>query len=239
MTAAEMRAAQQNIGLSDEAVAAELGLTPAVVAAWRAGSTAIPERHAAQLRWRAAIAERHAATEASGLPACAWVQAWENRPVPDEPEAMRRHFEGLTAHGESCPTCTARAEYVEKRFGPLPPPPSPGGLVRAIGLLERVPAWARPAAIGAAILGAIVGLRIVFVLPAMASQPRRFAEALVALIAAMGAGAAGGLAYSLTRSTLRRLGRPGDQTELVVFAIVSTFFGLVVGHSWFRRGALG
>lgn len=269
MTATEFRTVQDTLGLSDEALAAELALTPTVVRAWRTGSVPVPERHARLLRWQAAIAARQAVAEASGLPACEWVQAWEDGPVPDEPDVMRRHLEALNVHGESCPICLERARYVEERCGPMPQPPSPAGVVRVVGLLERVPSWGRPAVVGAAILGAIVGLRVLFALPTVASQPRKLVEALTALVAAMGAGAAGGLAYSLTRPMLRRLGRPGDyltgvvcvfaymgaialvapiafgerviknRADLVVFGIVSAFFGLVVGHSWFRKDALG
>lgn len=265
MTASELCAAQEKLGLSNEALAAELAVTPHVVDAWRAGSLAVPKKLAEELRWRAAIAERQAAVEASGLPACAWVREWEGRAVPTGLDAVEKHFKSLTTHSGSCATCIARDRYVEERFGPLPPPPSLGGFMGTVFLLlEKVPAWGRPAAAGAAILGAIVSLRLLFALPSAWSEPARLVEALIALVAAMGAGAAGGFAYSLTRPALRRLGRPGDyltgivcvfaymgalavvapvafgepmiedRPGLVIFAGLSVFFGLIVGHTWFR-----
>ena len=108
-------------------------------------------------------------------------------------------------------------------------------------------------------------MRIGFALPFVVTRPRLLAGAIVAVLAAAGAGAAGGLAYSATRPILRRLGRPGDylsgivcvssymgavalvapiafgespiedRTDLLVFAVVSVGFGLLVGHSWFKE----
>lgn len=104
-------------------------------------------------------------------------------------------------------------------------------------------------------------------MPLLLSAPTKFGEALVAVVTAAGAGAAGGFAYTLTRPTLQRLGRLGDyltgivcvfaymgalvlvapvafgegiiedRVGLISFVVVSTFFGLVVGHTWFRRAS--
>ena len=81
------------------------------------------------------------------------------------------------------------------------------------------------------------------------------------ILAAAGAGAAAGLAYSLVRPTLRTRGVVGayltgivcvfaymgalaiavsdigmfeDRSGVVIFTLVSLFFGLVMGHTWFR-----
>lgn len=268
MDSTELRSAQQSLGLSDGALAAELAVTPAVVRAWRSGSTKIPKRDAQMLRWRVAGAERQAALAASGLPECAWVAKWDASHEPTDPKARRAHFDSFVKHSDSCPTCIARQRYIDERFGPMPPFPSAGWL-RIFDLFARLPSSVRPAVGGAIILGAMSAVRVVFAIPALARQPSKIGEALLAIAAAAGAGAVGGLAYSLTRPTLRRLGRPGnyltgivcvfaymgalalvapiafgesivkDRSELVIFAIVSTFFGLFVGHSWFGEDGIG
>jgi len=123
--------------------------------------------------------------------------------------------------------------------------------------------------VGALVLGAIVSVRILFALPVLFSSPGVLGGALLAVGAAAGAGAFGGIAFSLTRPVLRKLGRPGDyltgivcvfaymgalavaapnafgeplihdSSEWVIFSIVSLFFGLVIGHSWFRQTTEG
>jgi hypothetical protein len=268
MTPAELRTAQTSLGLSDDALADELTLTPNVIRSWHAGSVAIPEKESRFLRWRAAIAEREAAVKASGLPVCEWVKEWEAQPLPDESRAFVRRVQTLNAHGATCPVCLARVRYAEDRFGPMPPAPAGTGLVRIFDLLERLPPWARPAATGAALLGVIVGGRALLVLPFISGKPGELLfSGVTAIGAAMAAGAAGGFAYSATRPILRRLGRPGDylsgivcvygymtalalaapvafggrvikdRSDLVAFTVISTFFGLVIGHSWFRSDA--
>jgi hypothetical protein len=132
---------------------------------------------------------------------------------------------------------------------------------------DIVRAWARPAAIGAIALSGITMVRALFALPLLMSHSEKVGEAPVAVVAPAAAGAAGGAVYSLTRPTLRKLGRPGgyltgivcvyaymgalalaapyafgekvinDRTDLAAFAIISAFFGLLVGHSRFGKRA--
>jgi hypothetical protein len=117
-----------------------------------------------------------------------------------------------------------------------------GGLVvlRSLFLIPRL--ISEPAQIGGVLVGVL----------------------LAALTAAV-AGAAGGAVYSLLRPTLAKLGRPGDyltgvlcvfaytlalalitpytfgervienKSEWVVLALLSTFFGLLIGHMGFGR----
>jgi hypothetical protein len=137
--------------------------------------------------------------------------------------------------------------------------------VRLVGWLDQLPAWARPAVLGAGIVSAIVALRLIFSFPALATHPGLLAEALGALLIAAAAGAFGGFAFSLTRPGFLRLGRIGDYLSGVVcvFAyvgalvlaapyafgdpivtrasdwmtvgVVAVIFGLVIGHSWLRQ----
>ena len=268
MTAAELVAARKALGLTDIDLALELSVTPDVVRAWETGSSRIPRRRAEHIQWLVAAAERKAALRASGLPECEWIRAQNERPLPSNADAIHERIQAVKAHALTCPVCKARERYIEKHFGPMPAFPQPGW-IRIFGWFERVPAWARPAVVGALVLGAIVSVRILFALPVLFSSPGVLGGALLAVGAAAGAGAFGGIAFSLTRPVLRKLGRPGDyltgivcvfaymgalavaapnafgeplihdSSEWVIFSIVSLFFGLVIGHSWFRQTTEG
>ena len=265
MTAAEFNEARNVLALTDDQLAAELDVTPGIVQAWTAGRVRIPRRHAEQIRWLAAVEKHEVALKESGLPECEWMQKREEE-LPSDTDALLKVAEEMEKHAGACPVCIARRNFVEERIGPMPELPQPGWM-RVFDLIDSVPAWARPAVLGALALGAIVLLRGLFLLPRLISEPDKLGGVVVAVLAAAGAGAAGGAVYSLTRPTLRKLGRSGDYltgivcvfaymgalalvapyalgepmindgTELVVFAIASTFFGLFIGHSWFRRSA--
>lgn len=73
-----------------------------------------------------------------------------------------------------------------------------------------LPEWMRPPAIGATLLFSIVAVRILFALLFVTWRGAAdLISALVVLLAATGAGAAGGLAYSLVGRPLRRIPRVG------------------------------
>ena len=129
--------------------------------------------------------------------------------------------------------------------------------------IERLPPWARPAAIGALVLAAMTSLRVILLMPSLLSTPARVGEALLIVIAASASGAAAGFGYSLTRPTLKRLGRPGDYLSGIVCMLVlagsvlligsilpgepliaggvyavligAALFGLILGHVAFRK----
>jgi hypothetical protein len=263
VNATELRQARTSLRQSEEELAANLGVAPDLVRTWGTSRTAVPRRYAQQIEWLAAVAEREEALRASGLPECAWMQTYEGEPLPDDPDPLLKHIETGNRHVETCEVCVARDRFVVERFGPMPPMPQPGWM-RLFAWFERVPSWARPAAVGAVILGAMTSVRILLALPVVFSVPAKLGEALIAVFAAAGAGAVGGFAYTLTRPTLGRLGRIGDyltgivcvfsytgalalvapvafgerviedQASLIIFVVVSAFFGLVVGHTWFR-----
>lgn len=92
MTAAEFTAACERLGWTHEQAAAEYDLTPSVVAAWERASVKIPRYVAANLRWRAALEERRAVLEASGLPECAELRALEQTVEGKEGEELVTAF---------------------------------------------------------------------------------------------------------------------------------------------------
>jgi transcriptional regulator with XRE-family HTH domain len=137
------------LGLTQDQLAAELSLTPNVVAAWEAGAIAIPQSIAQELDWRGAAAERQAALASSGLAQCDWFLRWDSEPVPQKLRAYNAHIERFVVHHKTCDVCLARDRYLAERFPPMPPRPQ-SGLARAIGKLGEwighLPRWAQPVA---------------------------------------------------------------------------------------------
>lgn len=148
MTPTELIAARQRLGLTPDALAAELNLTPAVVAAWEKGRIR-PSRRAVQwLTWRTAMLDRDAALAASGLPECADLRALHAGVggVAERADARRTRMDAVLAHLSTCPTCLARRRYIEERFQPMPQPPmatSMRMLVWTFDAAGRVRRWVR------------------------------------------------------------------------------------------------
>jgi transcriptional regulator with XRE-family HTH domain len=270
MTPVELVRAREALGLSRAQLAIELELSEETIEHWESGAGNVPRVYARQIAWLAAISERQQALAASGLPTCEWVTRWEAEPEPEKQEARLARFEALEQHGASCATCEARERYVTERFPPMPEPPLSPGLrvLRAIALgVARLPAWARPAAVGAMIGVALVALRVgIQLLIRGPSWPLFRAMGEVAGAVAL-AGAAGGLGYQLVREPSRRLGPLGAYVTGIAAALstlctfaaitlvmgdeplvhgpdgwlillgVGAVIGLVIGHSWFRDKA--
>jgi transcriptional regulator with XRE-family HTH domain len=207
MSARDAVTARESLGLTTDALAAELGLTPHVVDGWETGAIPVPIRYAAALRWRVAAAERAAALEASGLPECDWVAAWDRETIPDSLSRRTAHFESLTAHATQCPTCRSREAYIAERFPPMPPHPLPhwvrgvGWMVDRIG---RLPRWAQPAAYGGLAFAAYSLLKLLFMIPQLSRTPGDWLVALGGVLASVSLGAALGLAYGALRAFWQR-----------------------------------
>ena len=266
MTADQFDAARATLGLSDDHLAADMGVTPDIVRAWSSGAARIPPRYAQHLAWLVAAHERQAALAASGLPECDWLTSHSALSPGASREAMVKDADAVMKHLGSCSVCLARQRYVDQRFGPMPGLPRPAWLV-VFEWIERIPPSFRPAVVGASLLAAATSVRVILAIPSLFSNPGRLAAALVAVAAAGAAGAVGGFAYSLTRPSLKALGRPGDYvsgmvavgaymgaivlaapfafgrpiiegtSDLVIFAILTVAFGLFVGHHWLRPAA--
>jgi hypothetical protein len=65
-----------------------------------------------------AAAAREAALDASGLPQCRWVEAWDAAHT----NLRRDEFCALVKHMRSCAVCRARDRYIAERFPPIPQP---------------------------------------------------------------------------------------------------------------------
>lgn len=208
MISAEFRRARAILGLSADSLAAELGVTPAVIRAWDAGSTSIPARFGQHLAWLAARAERDAALAVSGIPVCEWLTARPELRLDAKAAEVAAEVSHLADHARSCPVCVARERFVAERFGPMPDPPAPAWM-GVVAWLDGLPRWARPAVLVAGVVVAIVALRLLFSLPTLATHPGGVVEALGALLVAASA-------------------------DWMAVAIVAVVFGLVIGHSWLR-----
>jgi len=202
MDATEFVKARERLGISGTALAYELGLTPHVVAAFEDGSVKVPEKMAREIEWRVAALDRHEALEASGLPSCSWLRQWEDAPVPSRSKDAVKHFQGLEAHMAACPTCGARAQFVQERFGPMPERPIPGwqgALASILKQIERLPSAARPGAWGALFFLAWSTVRVVLSLPELMQSPGLWIAALAGMAASAAIGFLVGSAYGAVR----------------------------------------
>jgi hypothetical protein len=208
MTSLELGRARTLLGFSSDTLAADLGLPPAIVAAWESGRDKIPAHIARDLRWRVAIAERRSALDASGLPECGWLLALEAEPEPTKLAAQTARLEKVIAHEQDCPVCLAREQYVSDHFPPMPPRPIAAPL-RALRWVfahaETLPRWAQPAVPTAMAFGAYSLFRIFFLLPRIVAQPRIGLLALGGLTLSMAIGGAFGAAYGLFRLMRERI----------------------------------
>lgn len=182
MSGDEMRESRELLGLSHDGLAAELGLTPAIVVAWERNKLRIPRRFAELVRWRRYIHERETALASSGLPLCGWVQRFEAQPPVRSTPEERKRLQQFLAHADACPTCQARRAFVQERFPDPPSPPLPGWVRFVNGAqarLRRFPTWSRPAIAGAAIVGALTILRIALLLPAAIGKAGQWSTPLL------------------------------------------------------------
>jgi hypothetical protein len=96
-------------------------------------------------------------------------------------------------------------------------------LQRLIHAYFGLPAWARPAVAGGALVLAIMIPRVLWALPKLISGHESPGDLGLALAAGIGAGLVGGLVHGLTRPPLCRLGRAGDYLSGV--AILHGYLG--------------
>lgn len=203
MNSSEAQQARLTLGLRPEDVAVEVSATPDAVVAWETGRIRVPTHVATHLAWRLAVFERENALRSSGLAECDWLRAFENRPEPSGMNAHNRHVEELTTHLKTCETCRTRETYVSERFGPMPRAPLRGWLAIAVPIFDRInrlPAWARPAATGAVLFTGYSLFKVIFYIPTIARDPVRGSlAALGGITASASIGAVLGLLYGQYR----------------------------------------
>lgn len=148
VTPEELTSTRRRLGLTPDALAAELNLTPAVVTAWERGRIQPTQRVVQWLTWRAGMLDRDAALATSGLPECDDLHALHLGlgATPETAAARRSRMDAVMAHLARCPTCVARRRYIEERFPPMPRPPmaaSVRALIWAFDTFARARAWVR------------------------------------------------------------------------------------------------
>ena len=276
-----VRAARESLGLSHDGLAAELNVTPAVIRGWEDGRVRATGRQALLLEWRAAAHNHETAVEASGLPMCPTAEALlknmeDATPTPHVRQsvkevegsvtALEQSAKALEQHATTCATCQARKEFVST----LPPMPEfpheiGGGILwRIATVILRLPAWLRPAAWGALLLGGMVLVRVVFAMLARGPSWNLLGIAAVALLIGGYLGAVGGFVFRLVRPRTRDWGRAGDYITGIAcvwgyavalllpaallsqdatfrqpgmwisMAGVGLLVGSLIGHFWFR-----
>ena len=211
MTSEELLVARGALGFSHDALAAELGLTPAIVRAWERGKLAIPRAYADAVRWRLYVHERDRALAASGIASCQWVERFEAQPPARSTAEERRRLQTFVGHAEGCPMCVARHAFVREHFPDPPEPPLPAWIrfvSTAQARLRRLPEWARPAVTGALVFAALTLVRILLVFPSPSRIGGGWGSAAVtvfgALAAALLIGAAVGAAWGFVRRLLTK-----------------------------------
>ena len=211
MTSDELLAARGALGFSHDAMAAELGLTPAIVRAWERGSLAIPRVYADAVQWRVYVHARDVALAESGIAPCQWVERFEAQPPARSSAEERRRLQTFVAHAEGCSLCRARHAFVRERFPVPPEPPLPAWLrflSAAQARLRRLPEWARPAVTGALVFGAMTLIRILLVFPSPSRVGGSWATTAItlvgAILAALVIGAAVGALWGVVRRFLAR-----------------------------------
>lgn len=264
-----MREARDALGLSTAELAKELLLDEANVTNWEAGRVRAPKRIERDLIWRAAVARRDEALKHSGLPECAWTTAWEAKLEDPAGQArLQEYIQELNAHSASCDVCSARVQWCSEHLPPLPPPPlSPvenllGHFANAV---TKLPPWARPAAWGALIVGAMTLFRGIITMLGQGFSWMMIGGMLAAIVVAGYAGAVGGVAYYFAKPRVERFGRYAEYVlgivcviayllafgiplalisrpglaELTVMAVialpVSALFGVILGRQFIPR----
>lgn len=145
-TAEDVRELRDACGWTPEQMAKELGVLPAEVVAWEAGTVAPSEGSLLWLRWHAAAVASDRALHAAGATPCAWIVANRERlalrAATSAGEAWYARRE-LCAHREGCAEC----RRVEEVAGSPSTVPDLLPMSGVLGLRERMdhafepPSW--------------------------------------------------------------------------------------------------
>jgi hypothetical protein len=140
MTAAEFKKHRRRLGLSPQAMAAELDLAANKVRNIEAGLVPVPGGVQRFLRWDATLDQRRLFLAESGLPVCEPAEALELAAQAGEDHAARyRGFNELRQHTRECSACRRREKHLAQNPGLLEPPAT--GWRRIFGLLAADAGW--------------------------------------------------------------------------------------------------
>ncbi|HKI93814.1 MAG TPA: hypothetical protein VJ992_00855 [Gemmatimonadales bacterium] len=212
MTGTELGQRRLALGLSLEDVAGYVGEHPEDLRRYETITGELPGGLGRRAEFALAAADRRRRVEAEGL-ICPEVRALERDAPRLEARAIRARLVKLRAHERTCDVCRRRAAY-EATLPPLPGRPLPAHyrLLRGVARgIAKLPHWARPAAVGALLVGALALARGALALFAGAEPAWSL---IVVVFEGLGIGAYGGMvggaAYALARAPTRPLGRIGD-----------------------------
>ena len=213
MTGAEFRALREHAGITREQVAERAGLPPRDVDAWERGGR-LPYTHQRKLDWALWWLERELALAHSPIPECTAVDL-AHPPPPGDKAAVS----AFITHVETCPLCTARANYVREH---VRPEPITGGLLgHVLGYGARLSGWHSSAYYGAAFLLGMGGMGVVLLLGIglITLNPAYIGAAFALFLVLAISGAVGGITHYATAS-LRGRGTVGHyfSSVLVVYA---------------------
>lgn len=212
MTGTEMGQRRVALGLSLEDVAGYVGEHPEDLERYETIAGELPRGLGQRAEFALAAADRRQQVEAEGL-ICSEVRALERDAPRLEAREIRARLVRLRAHEKTCDVCRRRAAF-EAALPPLPARPLPAHLRLLRGIargVAKLPHWARPAAVGALLVGVLALARGALALLGGAEPTWSL---IVIVFEGLGIGAYGGMvggaAYALVRTPTRPLGRVGD-----------------------------
>ncbi|MBK8002572.1 MAG: hypothetical protein IPK12_01225 [Gemmatimonadetes bacterium] len=211
MTGTDLRRRRLALNWTPEKLGELLAESGDRITGWEDLDGPLPRPIVRQMEWALAVGERDKAMEACPVPPCEVAERIGATIDPRQRSSVERVMAEFDVHEKGCSACQARKAYAD-RLPPLPPFPMPGGMRAVVAVAEqvrRLPAWLRPAAAGALIMGAMTLFKALLTI---LLQRRVTPQLLLAVAAAIGigayGGAVGGLAYSVVRPRTRSPGPP-------------------------------
>jgi len=255
MTGTELRQRRAAAGITLDQFAEAMGRHRDEAAGWEAIDGTLPRSLVRELDWALANLEREKAFADAGLPPCEWVQAEGTSPQPTDQKSLKGLIDTLHAHVRECKRCQQREEFA-KRLPPLPAMPQAlhvRAAMALVGAIQRLPAWLRPAAVGALIVAVMTIFRALVITIARGAPPSWGLLGTVAAAIGVGAyaGAVGGAAYTLVRGPTASLGRLAPYTRglacayayLLAFGVPLALFGheemFPTGFGWLALAVVG
>ncbi len=212
MTGLDLAQRRLALGLSLDDVAGYVGEHPEDLRRYETIAGELPRGLGRRVEFALAAADRRRRVEAEGL-ICPEVRTLERDAPRLEAAEIRARLVKLRAHEQGCDICRRRVAF-EKALPPLPARPLPAHyrLLRGIARgIAKLPRWARPAAVGALLVGALTLARGALTLLGGAEPTWSL---IVVIFEGVGIGAyggvVGGVAYALVREPTRPWGRLGD-----------------------------